>query len=246
MIYKLGIFSDIHANNYALNAILKDAETENLDEMIHLGDAIALGPEPKETLQNLIDHYVTMLKGNHEEYYLSKGVNLPEYIYPGEWEHQKWTYESIGDDFIDLISQLPTRISREINGFKFVMMHYSAENFGDEYRLKPLDQDLTMEKIDQLFSENADVIFFGHDHRSMDITSSLTHTRYIDPGSSGCSSDHLARYVIVEVLENNYKIRFKEVPYEKSKLIDSFIAKDVPSKDFILEFFHGMGNKKAE
>jgi predicted phosphodiesterase len=243
MAYRIGIFSDIHANNYALNAIFEDAEFEQLDEMIHLGDAIALGPEPKETLQNLIDHNVTMIKGNHEEYYLSKGQNLPDYIYPGEWEHQKWTYEDIGDDYIDLISQLPTRISREINGFKFVMMHYSAEHFGDEYRLKPLEQDLTMEKIDHFFPENADVIFFGHDHKSLDITSSATNTRYIDPGSAGCSSDHLARYVIVAILEKEYKITFKAVPYDKSKLIDRFIAKDVPSGDFIMKFFHGMDRK---
>ncbi|MCD4714340.1 MAG: metallophosphoesterase family protein [Clostridiales bacterium] len=246
MIYKMGIFSDIHANNYALSAILKDAEVEQLDEIIHLGDSIALGPDPKTTLKNLKANNITMIMGNHEQYYLSKGAKLPDYIYPGEWEHQNWTYENIGDEYIEWIKRLPNKITKEINGFKFVMMHYSGANTDNDFKLRPLLQDLNSGNIDDYFLEEADVIFFGHDHRSMDITSSITHTRYIDPGSSGCSSDNLARYVIVEVSDNNYEIRFKAVPYEKSKLIDSFIDNAVPSGDFILKFFHGVDNKKAD
>ena len=246
MIYKMGIFSDIHANNYALSALLKDAEVEQLDEIIHLGDSIALGPDPKDTLLNLKAHNITMIMGNHEQYYLSKGANLPDYVYPGEWEHQKWTYENVGDEYIDWINCFPNKITKEINGFKFVMMHYSATNIDGDFKLRPLLQDLSSDNIDDYFQEKADVLFFGHDHRSMDITSSITHTRYIDPGSSGCSSDNFARYVIVEISDNDYEIRFKAVPYEKSKLVNSFISKDVPSGDFILKFFHGMNNKKAD
>lgn len=240
MTYKIGIFTDIHANNYALNAILEDAKLEDLDEMVHLGDAIALGPEPKETLQNLIGHHVTMIKGNHEGYYLSKGEKLPDYIYPGEWEHQKWTYDKIGDAYIDMIDKLPNRLVKEINGFKFVMMHYSFEQLEDAYKLKPLEQDLTSETVDLFFSEKADVVFFGHDHKMMDVTSSISNTRYIDPGSAGCSNDNLARYVILEISENEFKIRFKAVAYDKSKLLESFIANDVSSGAFIMKFFHNL------
>ena len=240
MTYRMGIFSDIHANNYALTAILEDAKHEQLDELIHLGDAIALGPEPKETLQNLIDHHVTMIKGNHEGYYLSKGKKLPDYIYPGEWEHQKWTYDNIGDDYIDMVGQLPKRLVKEINGFKFVMLHYSYEHLESEYKLKPLEQELTSENIDLFFAEKADVVLFGHDHKMIDVTSSTSNMRYIDPGSAGCSNDNLARYVVLEISENEFKIRFKAVAYDKSKLLESFIANDVSSGAFIMKFFHNL------
>ncbi len=52
---RIAVFSDIHGNLDALEAIYNDIESEGISEIYHLGDAIAIGPEPKATLDFLLD-----------------------------------------------------------------------------------------------------------------------------------------------------------------------------------------------
>ena len=44
---KVAIFSDIHGNLEALEAILEDIKKNQFDEVICLGDVIGIGPSPK-------------------------------------------------------------------------------------------------------------------------------------------------------------------------------------------------------
>ena len=67
---KIAIFSDIHGNLQALESIITDIKKNNYDEVICLGDVIAMGPNPKECLDLIICNNYKMLLGNHELYYL--------------------------------------------------------------------------------------------------------------------------------------------------------------------------------
>ena len=51
---KLAVFSDIHGNIQALNAILKDIKNKDVDKIISLGDVIGLGPSSKECYEKII------------------------------------------------------------------------------------------------------------------------------------------------------------------------------------------------
>lgn len=43
---KLAIFSDIHGNLQALEAILKDIKEKEIEDIYCLGDVISIGPNP--------------------------------------------------------------------------------------------------------------------------------------------------------------------------------------------------------
>ena len=47
---RLAIITDIHGNIEGLNAILKDIENKNIDEIICLGDKNDVGPNSKECI----------------------------------------------------------------------------------------------------------------------------------------------------------------------------------------------------
>ena len=53
MMKRLAIITDIHGNIEGLNAILKDIENKNIDEIICLGDTIDIGPNSKECIDKL-------------------------------------------------------------------------------------------------------------------------------------------------------------------------------------------------
>ena len=44
---RIALISDIHGNLEALESILEDIKTKNIDEIICLGDTIAIGPNSK-------------------------------------------------------------------------------------------------------------------------------------------------------------------------------------------------------
>ena len=45
---KIALFSDVHGNLQALNAVLDSIKEEKVDKIICLGDVIAIGPNSRE------------------------------------------------------------------------------------------------------------------------------------------------------------------------------------------------------
>jgi predicted phosphodiesterase len=95
------LISDIHANLPAAESVLKTAQKHRVDEIIHIGDSIAIGPWPSETLDLLMDNGVRLLKGNHEEdMYLE--LHPDNHLGTGEAEHNAWLKQQLRDDQISV------------------------------------------------------------------------------------------------------------------------------------------------
>ena len=60
------IISDIHGNLEALNAVLADIESQGITEIFCLGDVIGYGPNPRECIDEIMQHKVCLL-GNHDQ-----------------------------------------------------------------------------------------------------------------------------------------------------------------------------------
>lgn len=60
------IISDIHANLDALEVVLADIKSREMDRIICLGDIIGYGPNPCECLDLVIEHCEWSLMGNHD------------------------------------------------------------------------------------------------------------------------------------------------------------------------------------
>ena len=68
MTKRYAIITDIHGNIEALNAILNDIESQNIDEIYCLGDTVGIGPNSKECVDKLIEKKIKSTLGNHELY----------------------------------------------------------------------------------------------------------------------------------------------------------------------------------
>ena len=75
---KLGIVADIHGNDVALRAVLKDAERWGVDRWWALGDLVLFGPRPVDVLELLLGlPGVGMLRGNTDRYVLTGEQPVP-------------------------------------------------------------------------------------------------------------------------------------------------------------------------
>jgi predicted phosphodiesterase len=69
---KIGIIADIHGNDVALRAVLKDASRFGVDCWWALGDLVLFGPRPAEVLELLHGlPGIKMLRGNTDRYVLT-------------------------------------------------------------------------------------------------------------------------------------------------------------------------------
>lgn len=73
---RFAIFSDIHSNLHALEAVLADAEEQKCTNYICLGDIVGYNAFPSECLAKVRDMDCPVVKGNHDEEASALGASL--------------------------------------------------------------------------------------------------------------------------------------------------------------------------
>jgi len=236
---RIAIISDIHGNLQSLEAIIKDIKNKNIDEVICLGDTIAIGPNPKECIEIVFEENMRMVLGNHEEYFIKGAHNFHE-VGADEREHQEWVKSSLNEKIEKKLKELPYIIKEKIEDITFVFIHYARKNDKFIY----INEERTVEKLDEMFNGmDADVIFYGHEHDLIQKKLEGSST-YICVGSSGCSKDEYTYYTILNIEDGKYSIEKVELKYDREKFIETFSMMNYPDKDFISKVFFGIDKKK--
>lgn len=233
--YKIGIFTDVHGNDKALKIILEEINKHQVDEIISLGDLIAIGPNSNEVLEIVtkLDNFRTV-RGNHEKYYLH-GFSNP--LSCTEATHQDWVKASINPKFQEFLEDTPYQITKEIEGVKVTFLHYPLRSRNPDHYEYIVHQP-TKEDLDNLFKDiEGDVICYGHEHVS-DFTQGKK--LYLDPGSCGCPypEKDIARGLILTINEGKVTHEHLKISYNSLKVVEDMYQKDMPEKEFISTNFY--------
>lgn len=235
---KIAVFTDIHGNLQALQSILDDIKDNNIDEIVCLGDVIAIGPNPKECLDLIINNKVNMILGNHELYYL-KGTSIDDEMGESEIEHQCWVKNQLEEKHKDFLSSCSMKIEKNIFNKKILFQHFLIDyNSKDEYPFEDLNivKDGSIEE--KLQNINEDLIFIGHEHRPFEIN--IESKKLVDVGSSGCRIDNTTFYTIITINDNQISIDKKYLTYDRNKTIDTLLKTEYPDKKDISKIFFGL------
>lgn len=106
---KYAIFSDIHGNLEALNAVLEVCRISNVNAYLCLGDIVGYNANPKECMKIVrsLPEFVCV-KGNHDEY-ASNGEAGASGFNPHAKAAVLWTQSQLSDEEKNYLSNLPMR-----------------------------------------------------------------------------------------------------------------------------------------
>jgi len=223
---KIAILSDIHSNVYALEAVIKDAKSKDVEVFLNLGDSFYGPIEPRATYDLIKENKFISICGNQDREILEASLEQMQ-----ENETLKYVYDDLGEEVLYWIQALPFE--------KFVMeslyITHGTQHDDMVYMLeevssgKPVlrDDKKIIELIDDVESK---FVACGHSHTARCVNLS-TGQVVINPGSVGLQAykdeepsvhkieNHTpdASYVILTIDDESYNIELFKVAYDYEK-----------------------------
>jgi predicted phosphodiesterase len=228
---RFAIFSDLHANLEATEAILADAHERECTHFVCLGDLVGYNANPHECLDIVRQMDCPVVKGNHDEQAClaasSRGFNdLAE-------EAINWTRAHLTEEDKHWLSAL--RLTRQVRDFTIV--HATLDTPGEwGYVFKDLDA------VASFTYQHTPVCFFGHTHvagafvrddgvkrvKAEQLTIEPGKKYFINTGSVGQPRDGDARaaYCIYHIEKN--VVEQRRVKYDLATAQKKIIAAGLP------------------
>lgn len=218
---KIGVFSDIHANPFALAAILSRFEREGCDQLICCGDIVGIGPLPEETAQMLMALDLRVLvEGNHDEFMsLIDGIKQPSAagMREEEYAQHKWMRSKLSDQTRVFLKSLPKSERLSVEQVSLLVSHYPPE-------------------AGHVFNE--DIYVHGHTHA---YAFQDGNPMVVNLAPVGCPHEHagIARAGIITVDGMAFSFIPVEEEYELLPVIAALDDLNPPMKDLIKAKFFG-------
>ena len=225
---RIAIFSDIHGNLPALEAVLADISKQNLQTVYCLGDLVGYGASPNEVTDRVRSEGVPTIMGNYDD---GVGFDKDEcgcaYREPLDRElgdrSFRWTKERVTAANKAFLRTLLPEIRFNGNGKRVLLVHGSPRKM-NEY----LFEDRALSSFQRLArSSNADVIVFGHTHKPY--VKEVDGVMFLNVGSVGKpkDGDWRACYATLETSEAP-TATFQRVTYDVAKAAAAIRATDLP------------------
>lgn len=200
---RLAIFSDIHGNIAALDAVLADIDARGVSERYCLGDLVGYGPEPGAVIERVRAMGVPTVRGNYDDGVGARSGDCGCHYATDEARSDgaasyAFTARALTDADKDWLAALPGEIRFEAEGVSVLLAHGSPRRI-NEYLLP----DRTDDQLIRLAEDaEADLVCVGHVHipyhRSL-FSARGRHVHYVNSGSVGKPKDGDPRACWVEV-----------------------------------------------
>lgn len=180
----IALFSDIHANLPAFEALLEDLDKRKPDAIYCLGDLIGYNIWPNEIIAEIRRRGIATLAGNHD------------------LKTNGYAYELVSAPNRAYLNTLPAHIKLEYqlsnDHLNIVLAHGSTRSV-NEYVLEDLDENYVLEMMNET---KANVLCVGHSH--LPYYRIMGNKKVINIGSAGKPKDGDPRgcYVLLTVGKN--------------------------------------------
>jgi diadenosine tetraphosphatase ApaH/serine/threonine PP2A family protein phosphatase len=220
---RLAIFSDIHANLEALEAVLRDAEQNQCTDFVCLGDVVGYNANPSECVARVRELSCPVVKGNHDEQasQTESSRNFNELA-----EHAiNWTREHLDEADKQWLRDLP--FQSQVRDFTIVHATLDSPEYWS-YVVNVLDAAASFTY------QHTAVCFYGHTHvpmafvrdengvrreREEELQIDMTKKYFINPGGVGQPRDNdwRAAYCIYDIEKNVVEQRRVEYDLETAQ-----------------------------
>jgi predicted phosphodiesterase len=248
---RLAIFSDIHGNSIALDAVLGDIEARGgVDQYWVLGDIIALGPDPIGVLERLTAiENVHFVRGNTDRYVLTGDRPPPSLEQALENPDQvsilavvaagfAWTQGYLqGAGWFDWLKTLPLEQRLTLpDGTRLLGIH-AAPKHDERPSIHPNSSDEALQTAYK--GCDADVILGGHTHWVHERMVNGIRAVNIGSVSNPWAEDLRASYVIIEADKSGYELTWQRVDYDRQAVIDQMHTVRYPKPRYLIGHLSG-------
>lgn len=216
---KYAIFSDVHANLEAFEAVIGAYKGESIDAYFCVGDLVGYGADPCQCIEKIKEVASVTVAGNHD--WASVDLCPIEYFNPQAAKAIEWTRKELDGNSKAFLESLPLVHQEKA----FTLVHGSLDNPGDfRYVLDAYSAEQTFRRM------QTQICFVGHSHvpgifvRNRDsrihyscecpIVIETGNSYLVNVGSVGQPRDGNpdACYCIFDTGSNTLKIR--RIPYD--------------------------------
>lgn len=242
---RVALISDIHANAYAVDAVLADIERQAIDQIVCLGDAVQGGAQPAETLRRLRELGCPIVMGNADAWLLS-GVNTgQEEMTPLQERVRQWSLSRLSaDDRAFIAGFAPTVRIAMTPRDSLLCFHGSPTDF-DEIILPSTPYETVRQSLS---GHDARWLAGGHTHIQQ--VRRLGSGFFCNPGSVGLpyntewpevehGPDPWADYAILTATDNTVSLEFRRLPLVIAPLLDILRASDHPNAERLIREYRG-------
>lgn len=247
---KIALFSDIHSNLPALEAVFADMEKQNLDFIYCLGDLVGYATWPNEVIQEIKKRKIPTIAGNYDE-----GVGQASddcgCAYKTDTDQDRgvqsinYTNSIVTPENRAYLRMLPAHIRVEFKNndekFNLLLVHGSPRKI-NEYLFEDRP-DKSM--IHMMEDAEAEILVFGHTHKPyhkvlrVEKEGKTKQLHAINIGSVGKPKDGDIRacYVILHIdkdssmyKNDSIKVEFRRVDYDVEKTAQAVEASPLPNE----------------
>lgn len=245
---RIAIFSDVHANAIALDAVLADIAAGGVDAYWVIGDVTDMGSDPVRCISRLRElPGLSIVHGNGDRAVVRSdadalAMRLPD-ISPEDvrqelmyLEEAAWARGAItAAGQFDWLASLPLEVRTTLpNGTRVLLVHASpGTDEGTGLREEHPDDDVRT----VLGSPDADLVVVGHTHTPLDWR--VGDIRVFNSGSvsNPVTRDQRAMWSLLEADEHGYRLDRRFVEYDREAYLHQVTSVRHPAEAAIGAFF---------
>ncbi|OPJ61058.1 metallophosphoesterase family protein [Clostridium oryzae] len=216
-INRIAVVADIHANMHAFKMFIDYLNARpDIGTVLNLGDFLQLGPNPNEVFDIVMNdkRFINILGNNEIELF----EDIDDEENNDRYKHKTWTKDTIGNDRINKLAQIPRSKCVEVWGKKFMLIHTVVEQYVD---------------LDEL--KNCEYVFMGHTHQQT-FGSYWKERKVMNPGSIGYNPNGIINFAIIEFDGDIMNFIFKTMKYNPQLLKKDLVENEVPGTKGIVRY----------
>jgi diadenosine tetraphosphatase ApaH/serine/threonine PP2A family protein phosphatase len=230
---RYAIVSDLHANLESTQAVFKQINAMDIDQVVCLGDVVGYNANPNECIEMIREHTIPTVCGNHDA--VSCGLEEPWGFNPIALSAALWTREALNEDNTQWLRELPVNIE-----FDHFLAAHGSPTDRDTYLFTWED---VLPHFPYLEERNQRLCFFGHTHcpgifscdgmYSLDADSRFTvpedKTFFINCGSVGQPRDGDPRASFGVYDSDTRVYELVRVEYSIQTVADRIVSSELPN-----------------
>ena len=234
------LFSDVHANQPALAAVMHDIATRGaLAGTYHLGDLVGYAPWPNEVVAMIRDAAIPGVSGNYDSTVASGYKHCGcryEDARQEKLAHESyaWTLANTSDESKRFLGSLPFRIDiRPLGGHvsgPTIRLVHANHALNTVYVTEDRSDEFLSTMASNMGGRQGDVVCFGHTHKPWHRLVNGIH--FVNTGSVGRpkDGDPRAGYVLLDVAEQEVRVEFVRVDYDVDEAARGILASTLPNE----------------